>query len=109
MSNAKFADSPGYHWRFNAPSNREKSAFKDVESDGKSCFDELVVDNWLHIEQMSDRVWWMRIGSDLNINITISDDGEPKIMIDDYEHDGKVAEMLSKDIIKSIIKRHTNA
>lgn len=25
-------------------------------------FDELVIDDWLHLEQMSDRAYWMRLG-----------------------------------------------
>jgi hypothetical protein len=27
-------------------------------------FDELVIDNWLHIEQMGDRDWWIGLGHD---------------------------------------------
>lgn len=38
------------------------------------CFDELVVDDWFHIEQMSDRFWWMRVG-DLNLNVYVRADG----------------------------------
>lgn len=38
------------------------------------CFDELVIDDWFHIEQMDKRLWWMRVG-DLNINIHVRSDG----------------------------------
>lgn len=29
---------------------------------GEETFDELVVGDWLHVEWMSEDVWWMRIG-----------------------------------------------
>jgi hypothetical protein len=29
---------------------------------GPGVFDELVVDHWLHLEQMDDRRWWLRVG-----------------------------------------------
>jgi hypothetical protein len=33
-------------------------------------FDELVIDDWFHIEQMSERHYWMRVGNyDLNVHI----------------------------------------
>lgn len=38
------------------------------------CFDEVVVDDWFHIEKMDDRHWWMRIG-DLNVNVHVRSDG----------------------------------
>lgn len=38
------------------------------------CFDELVIDDWFHIEQMDKRFWWMAIG-DLNINVHVRSDG----------------------------------
>lgn len=27
-----------------------------------TVFDELVIDDWLHLEQMDDRYWWLRVG-----------------------------------------------
>lgn len=33
-------------------------------------FDELVIDDWFHLEQMSERHYWMRVGEyDLNVHI----------------------------------------
>lgn len=105
MSEPKHAYPPGYEWRFNAPSNREKSAFRDVCSDGKSLFDELVVDNWFHIEHMGDGTYWMRIGNALNIRVTITEDGECKIQIDDYEDKGQVADMLTESVLSDVVKK----
>lgn len=95
----------GYNWRFNAPSERPKSAFKDIQGDGKSFFDELVVDNWFHIEHMGDCTYWMRIGDALNIHVTVAEDGKCEIRIDDYEGNGEVADMLSQDVLSAVINK----
>ena len=39
-----------------------------------SQFDELVVDRWLHIEQMDSRAWWMQIG-DHTLWVKVNADG----------------------------------
>lgn len=51
---------PGGKWRILA----EGRGGKRVELDSKnapSVFDECVVDDWFHLEQMDDREWWMAI------------------------------------------------
>ncbi len=40
----------------------------EVENQG--TFDELVVDDWLHVEQMDDAVWWLRVG-DARLTVTL--------------------------------------
>lgn len=40
-------------------------------------FDELVVGQWLHIEQMNARVWWMAIGG-VVVHVTVDRDGRPR-------------------------------
>lgn len=90
---------PGYKWRFNAPSQ-----INDLEGNGLSYFDELVVDEWLHIEQMDDNNWWMRIGS-LDIRVRVDDNGDMDIALDNYDADGKVAEMISNEIKRDIVKQ----
>jgi hypothetical protein len=40
-------------------------------------FDELVVGSWIHVEQMSDRVFWMNVGG-VTINISVDRDGRPR-------------------------------
>lgn len=48
-------------------------------------FDELVVGDWLHIEQLDSRVWWMRVG-DARIDVTIPAEGpvEVRVMRGEY-------------------------
>lgn len=40
-------------------------------------FDELVVDQWLHIEQMDSNYWWMNVGG-VTVHVTTTKDGKPK-------------------------------
>lgn len=49
---------------------------KTVEIPGTE-FDELVVGRWIHLEQMSGKVWWMNVGG-VTINVTVDKDGNPK-------------------------------
>jgi hypothetical protein len=46
----------------------------------RGIFDELVIDEWLHVEQMDTRHWWMRVGG-THINIWIARDGVPVVRI----------------------------
>jgi hypothetical protein len=56
---------PGERWRVLAHADQRKV---EVENDG--IFDELVVDDWLHIEQMDENAWWIRIG-DARIDVRL--------------------------------------
>ena len=49
-----------------------------VENDGQ--FDELVLEDILHLEQMGTRFWWMRLG-DAGIYIRVPVKGKPQISI----------------------------
>ena len=40
--------------------------------DSTGDFDELVVSDWFHLERMSERVWWVRIGQ-RSFNLLIRD------------------------------------
>lgn len=40
-------------------------------------FDELVVGEWLHVEQMDKRLWWMNVGG-VTVMVTARKDGTPK-------------------------------
>ncbi|RKG72871.1 hypothetical protein D7W79_27125 [Corallococcus exercitus] len=44
-----------------------------VELQNRGTFDELIVDDWFHMEQMDDRVWWMKVG-DMRVLVTLSPD-----------------------------------
>ena len=65
---------PGYRWRVLA--HKKATASKkpdylqdhrwDVRSDQFDTpieFDELVIDDWFHLEQMDKRCWWMGVGN----------------------------------------------
>jgi hypothetical protein len=60
----------GTRWRVLA--HKDTGPF---EAHDEGVFDELVVDDWLHIEQMDRREWWMRIG-DARVFIRIAEDGK---------------------------------
>lgn len=109
---SKRAFYPGFRWRvlahkrskqnsrgaytgesFDARSGWPLSKFEIAEKhqvllDGDWEFDELVIDDWLHLEQMSDREWWMGLGKgtsyhrvwievDRNGKVTVSIHAEP--------------------------------
>lgn len=67
---------PGNRWRLLAWNQGEKVQFQNI-----GTFDELVVDGWLHIEQMDKRVWWMQVG-DARIVVHIPTKGEPIVTIE---------------------------
>lgn len=50
----------GSTWRFLAWT-KSGSPIERASQEGE-VFDELVVDDWLHIEKMDRELWWMRIG-----------------------------------------------
>ena len=64
------AQTPGRKWRVHA-----YDGDNDVEVENQGVFDELVVDHWLHVEQMDERVWFVRVGEQ-GINVTVQSDGE---------------------------------
>ena len=67
----------GSAWRILA-----KGEGDDVFSaEDRGVFDELVIDQWFHLEQMSDNTWWVRVG-DARIDIEIQSDGKAKVLIE---------------------------
>lgn len=64
--------------------NKEPS---DTPVAPENCqFDELVIDKWLHLEQMNDNFWWMRLG-DCRIEIHLDDAGKPTVHIQRNEYE----------------------
>ena len=55
----------GRAWRLLAHAPKEK-----FEVENRGTFDELVVDSWLHIEQLDTGSWWLRIG-DARVVVTV--------------------------------------
>ena len=75
----------GSKWRVLA--HRKDGPPVDIENDG--VFDELVLENILHLEQMDNRVWWMQLG-DASVWIRIPAKGAPQISIE-FDEYGPVA------------------
>lgn len=60
---------PGSDWRILARRGEQR-----IELANQGVFDELVVDQWLHLEQLDERSWWLRIG-DVRLVAVVADDG----------------------------------
>jgi hypothetical protein len=73
---SKTTNEPGRRWRFLAHHEGE-----EVQLENQGMFDELVVDDWLHVEQMDNNVWWLRLG-DARLLVTISDTEPPTVDIE---------------------------
>lgn len=73
---------PGSNWRLLAHSKNDQ---KDISFENEGIFDELVVDDWLHIEQMDTNVWWMRVG-DARIVVRLKKGHRPMVTIDREEY-----------------------
>lgn len=74
---------PGSHWRLLA--HRKDGSRCAPEDDG--VFDELVVDNWLHVEQMDTRTWWMDLaGFRVSIHLPADPRQPPAIGIECDDH-----------------------
>lgn len=69
----------------------------DIRShpDHPRVFDELVIDHWLHVEMMDDRLWWIDVGG-THINIWIDGDGRPIIWIEQVETPDEVAQRFEQ-------------
>jgi len=63
-------------WRIQA-----KDGDRIIALENEGMFDELVIDQWLHLEQMDDDRWWLRIG-DVTMSGTIDADGNAKATVD---------------------------
>ena len=51
---------PGSRWRI--LTHGRGAAFLNLTSgEAPSVFDELVIDDWFHLEQMDGRRWWMAV------------------------------------------------
>lgn len=75
------------------------STNRNVTHSGNSgVFDELIVYDWLHIEQMDDDCWWMRIG-DADIRVFIEDNGHVVVVVERGIH---------AEVNRHIIKKLTN-
>lgn len=87
---------PGFRWRILAhhmTKANTRGAYTgemvDLRSEsfnGPVEFDEIVIDNWMHLEQMSKRNWWMGLGTaedgvgyEWMINVHVNRDGKATV------------------------------
>jgi hypothetical protein len=78
---------PGASWRFLAHRRPGSAITLNSTQFEPSEFDELVVGDWLHLEQMDTRDWWMQVGP-LTINIHIRADGKHDLIVEDETQPG---------------------
>jgi hypothetical protein len=71
-------DPPGTHWKVLAQDS--EGAFKATSEMYDRTFDELVLDRWLHLEQMDTNYYWMQLGP-LHLNIALKPNGDVDIGI----------------------------
>jgi hypothetical protein len=90
---------PGYRWRVLVHLKSRDGAYvpestKEWRSSDHTHpveFDELVIDHWFHLEQMSDRAWWMDVGG-YHINVHLDGYGKPSVSIVQVSTPEEVAE-----------------
>ena len=69
---------PGLRWRILA---QDDESPWELSGDGRRTLDEVVIDDWFHLEQMSKRRWWMRVG-DVQLRIHIPKTGKPVVSVE---------------------------
>jgi hypothetical protein len=79
--NTPVKDKPGSRWRILA-----RDGEREITAQNEGVFDELVVDEWLHLEQMDDSTWWMRL-ADARIDIRVLPDGRVDVSIERDAYD----------------------
>jgi len=63
---------PGAAWRFKVGEHSQQRRIEDGY-DRKQLFDEIVVDDWLHVEALNARDFWVRLGNrTFNVHIAKS-------------------------------------
>lgn len=67
---------PGSSWRL--LTHRDTEAIS-IENDG--VLDELVLDDWFHLERMQENLWWMRVG-DTRILVEIRAQGAVALKVE---------------------------
>lgn len=66
----------GFRWRILA-----RQEEKTVELEDQGLLDEVVLDDWLHLERMDVDAWWLRLG-DARVLVTIAPTGAVQVDIE---------------------------
>lgn len=61
---------PGAEWRLVADT-RDGSEAINLSGDGTTEVDEVIVDDWLHVERMNPNRYWVRLGRRI-FDVTVS-------------------------------------
>lgn len=69
---------PGSHWEVFAQ-GAGRGVHTGSDRHPGTIFDELVVDHWLHVEQMDTHDWWINVGG-VHMNVTVGVDGHARIV-----------------------------
>lgn len=73
-----------------------------MELENAGVFDELVVDEWLHVERMDRDAWWLRIG-DARVWVSFeASDGKPTVTV---ERD--VYEPVAEERVRQVVEDGT--
>jgi hypothetical protein len=67
---------PGANWRIAA-----KDGTNEIELQDRGIFDELVIDDGFHLEQMDDPSRWVRIG-DAHVHVVVRGPGDVTVTIE---------------------------
>jgi hypothetical protein len=89
MSETNEATTPGTRWRVLAQRESES-----IQWENEGVLDEVVVDDWLHLEQMDARQWWLRLG-DARILISIEPSGKARVDIERGSYEQTLGETKS--------------
>lgn len=68
---------PGRRWRAQWDEEHGQASVGN-----RGVFDELVIDDWFHLEQMDKRRWWMRIGGNVIVNVHIDERGRATVTVE---------------------------
>jgi len=80
MNSKKKAPSvPGSRWRVSS-TQKDGSGSRVGKMENVGIFDELVVDDWIHLEQMDTHYWWMRLGG-VNFDLYLDKKGQLTIAV----------------------------
>jgi hypothetical protein len=72
---------PGARWRLKADVAPGASiVHRSEDQTPETVVDEVVIDDWFHLEQMNDRAYWMQIG-DAWVWVEIPEKGAPIVTI----------------------------
>jgi hypothetical protein len=80
--NRRLARSPGLSWRVLVHDEARNVPLEEHSDRRRWRFDELVVDHWLHVEQLNTRVWYLQVG-DHQMSIEVKRDGS--VVLRHYE------------------------